>query len=665
MTRHVSILGHRLARPPYLVLCAAALLNYFAVLSAPAMGQVAQSVDIATDTDAQPAPANTARVAPAVTAKVDVTTYHYDNRRNGWNNAETVLTPSNLGSQFNLLHSVSLDEQVDAQPLVLTGQTITGQGTHDVVYVATENNTIYAIDSSSGAVLLTQNFGSPVPIQILPGQCNNNSAVVGINSTPVIDPATRDIYVITYTLESGVPFFRLHVLDPSTLKDLVAPPIISASQKLSDGSTYNFNATYTRQRPALLEVNGYIYAGFGSFCDFDSNVSRGWILGWKANSLTPIAHLTNTLAASRNNWFLTAVWMSGYGLAAEGYDNLFFATGNSDPSGTSYNTALNLSESAVKISLNLSTVKDYFTPSNAAVLESQDGDFGSGGVMALPMQPGRIPSLVVAGGKDGRMFLMNRTFMGGYSTTQNRVLGTFSIGGCWCGPSYFVGADGVGRVVSSGGNQIKVWRIQTSPSTTLVSEVASAQLPAGVQDLGSFTTISSNGTQLHSAVIWTVRRPTNNTTKDVTLYAFDPSTGTTLTSRSAGAWPNLGNNANIVPVVANGEVFVASYKQLAIFGLGAPAARIAFPNVITVPAPNHRVSGQIVGIDSNRGLFTILTRSGKRQLVLATGAIQSHTAVPLVIGQNVEVQGSFDSAGVLQSTVIAHAKQPAAWSPDQ
>jgi len=622
-----------------------------------------------TASTAQTAVSEPSQAAASTTPTVSVTTYHYNNRRNGWNNAEAVLTPASVGSsQFSLLHSVPLDEQIDAQPLVLTAQTIAG-GTHDVVYVATENDTIYAIDATSGAVLLTRNFGSPVPMSALPGQCNNNSTVIGINSTPVIDPVTRTMYVITYTLESGVPIFRLHGLDPSTLKDLYTPQTVSASQTLSNGSTYSFKAYAARQRAALLVANGNVYAGFASFCDYKSDVARGWILGWKANSLAPLSHnhLADRLATSPNNYFLSSIWMSGYGLVAEGSSNLYFVTGNSDNSGTSYNTAntaRNLSESVVRVSADLSTVQQYFTPSDVAGLEQADTDLGSGGVMTLPTQPGSVPYLAVAAGKDGRMFLMNRTNLGGYTAGgPNKVVGTFPIGNCWCGPSYFGGSDGVGRVVSSGGDQIKVWKIHTSPSTTLVQENASAQLPHGIQDQGSFTTISSNGTQASTAVIWTVRRPTENTTKAVTLYAFDASTGTTLTSQTAGTWPNLTGNANIVPVVANGMVYVASYKQLAIFGIGAPGATIASPAAPVVAVAASRVSGTVVAL--NNGSFTILPRNGKPVVVRSTGADQLRQAVPFVVGDNVEVQGSFDTAGELQSTAIAHAKQPEAWSQDQ
>ncbi len=142
-------------------------------------------------------------LAGRIVGQTSITTHHYDNDRTGWNSTETVLTPANVWSpNFGLLHAVALDDQVDAQPLVMLDVSITAgsyRGTHNVVYVATEGNSLYAIDAQSGVVLLRVNFGSPVPRTALPGQCGNNGPNVGINSTPVIDPASKTIYVMVYT----------------------------------------------------------------------------------------------------------------------------------------------------------------------------------------------------------------------------------------------------------------------------------------------------------------------------------------------------------------------------------------------------------------------------------------------------------------------------------
>ncbi len=501
--------------------------------------------------------------------QIAVTTYHYDNNRTGWNQSETVLTPANVGNAFGLMRTVALDDQVDAQPLVVPGVQITAgayQGTHDVVYVATEHNTVYAIDVHNGTVLLSPNFGPPVPH---PLGCNNNGPNVGINSTPVIDLSSNTLYVMIYTLQPG-PAYYLHALDLGSLNDKVAPQLVTASQTLTDGTAFNFNATYQRQRPALLLANGSIYAGFGSFCDLKPRLSRGWLLGWTAGSLAPFPsnQLLDRQATSPHTFFLSSIWMSGYGPAADDAGNILFVTGNSDKSGTTYDGITNIQESVVKVSPTLTTVLDLFTPMNAVALDMYDRDFGSGGVLVLPDQPGPTPHLAVAAGKAGMMFLMNEDNLGGYSTLENNVLGSYGVGDCWCGQSYFVDPlDGLGRVVSSGGRLVNAWKVQTSPTVALI-QVATSPSIGGAQDPGFFTTISSNGNA--QPIIWAISHPPNTTAAPISLFAFDPDSGSTMVqlfAGTAGAWPNLGGNANLVPVVANGLVFVASNQQLQIFGL--------------------------------------------------------------------------------------------------
>src|SRR5271155_5676608 len=304
-------------------------------------------------------------------AQTSGTTYHYDNYRTGWNQSESVLTPANVASSaFGHLETVTLDDQVDAQPLVVPGVMITAgsfKGLHDVVYVATEGNTIYAIDTHTRTVLLSPNFGKPVSY---PLGCGNNGPNVGINSTPVIDPESKTLYVIIYTQDQSGPAYRLHALDLGSLADKVTPQVISASHELNNGTTFHFNATYQRQRPALLLANGSIYAGFGSFCDSGANISRGWLLGWTAGSLAPFPsnHLLDRQATAPNSFFLSAIWMSGYGPAADDAGNILFVTGNSDPSGTTYDGITDIQESVVKVSPTLTTVLDLFTPTNQPYL---------------------------------------------------------------------------------------------------------------------------------------------------------------------------------------------------------------------------------------------------------------------------------------------------------
>lgn len=508
--------------------------------------------------------------AAATIGQTAITTYHVDNNRTGWNSKEKILTPTNVSSSsFKMLHNVALDGIVDSQPLFVPGVNITAgshQGIHDVVYVATENDTIYAIDAESGVVLLSPNFG---PAASRPLVCGT-PLPVGITSTPVIDLTTRTMYAITDTQGTNGPVYRIHALDLPTLTDKVTPQVVSMSHTLADGSTFTFNAADERQRPALLLTGGSVYAGFSSYCDENVSVSRGLLLGWAVNTLTPLPNntLTDTQATSPSDFFLSSIWMSGYGPSTDDSGNILFVTGNSDPSGTTYDGVTNIQESVVKVSPNLAIVEDLFTPSDQGSLDMTDFDFGSGGVMVLPNQPGVFPHLAVAAGKEGNLFLMNEDHLGGYSTTKNNVLGTYDIGHCACGPSYFVDpSDGIGRVVTSGSWNATVYKVNAGPKTTTLGKVSSS--PALVHSLlfGFFTMISSNGTA--NPIIWAVSRASSSSGNPIYLYAFNPESVTggfmqQLVKIEAG-----NGKANTVPVVANGEVFVASYSQLQIFGLAA------------------------------------------------------------------------------------------------
>ncbi len=503
-----------------------------------------------------------------------VTTYHNDNYRSGWNQNETTLTPANVSS-LTLKYAVALDEQVDAQPLYNNG----------TVYVVTENDTVYAINSWNGSIVASRNLGTPVPMSALPGICGNNSAVVGITSTPVIDPVGGILYLVAYTYESGLPVYRLHALSLSTLADAMTPRLIIASAQLSNGSTYNFNPALSRQRAGLVLANGDIYAAFASFCDFAASQSRGWVLGWNASTLAPLAanNLVNRQASSAKNYFLSSIWMSGYGLAADPSGDLYFSTGNSDPSGSSYST-LNLEESVVRLSNDLTTVHDYFSPSNYAALDAHDLDVSAGGVLLLPNQYGG-KNLAAIIGKSTPLFLLDRDNLGGYNSSTNNVVAQHGSYNCWCGLSYFIGSDGAGRIVTGDSTgTVQVWKIVTSPTIDITIERESDPLSTG-QDHGFFTSVSSNGTS--NALIWAVGRPINSSPYYVILYAFDPAAITVRGSSPAafaaatGTWPHNGANANIVPVVANGQVYVASYKQLAIWGLG----RVS-PDGTTLTAPS-------------------------------------------------------------------------------
>ncbi len=610
-----------------------------------------------------------ATLSAALKPGVDVTTYHYDDLRTGWDNAESSLKYSNVSNgKFGLLQTVALDDQVDAQPLVVRSQKADAgkaRGKHDTVYVATESNTVYAIDASTGEVLFSRNLGTPVH---MPLGCNNNGPNVGIDSTPVIDLASNAMYVVAYTMVSSVPTYTVHELSLSNLTDMVTPVVITATHKLSDGSSYSFNATYERQRPALLESNGNIYAGFGSFCDFGASISRGWLLGWQAGSLAPLAanRLNDSLAGP--NFLLSAIWMSGYGVSADPSGNIYFVTGNSQ-SGT-YDGNNDVQESVVKVSNDLTQLLSIFTPSNVNQLDSDDTDFGAGGALLLPTQTSSATPLAAAAGKNGTMFVMNQNSLGGYNSNYNNVLAQQSIGGCWCGPSYFgAGSDSMPRIVASGGNAVTVWKVKQTHGVKLMAAGRSASLPNG-QDPGFFTVISSNGSR-PGAIIWAVTRPTN-VPGSLDLFAFkaephDGSTLETLYQGTAGYWDSTGGNANIAPVVANGKVYVASYEQLDIFGVGGnkgvPKRPPGLGTHRAIAAPNQ-ISGML--LEGNKSFLTLQTRSGSFVKVDFTVAARRERTVDLVPGQPFTVQGKFDSSGVMHATAILRAKPSiATWPSDK
>jgi hypothetical protein len=596
----------------------------------------------------------------AAPAQPNVTTYHYDNNRTGWNPNETALTQSNVSnSTFGLLQTVSLDDQVDAQPLIVNNETING-GQHNVVYVATENNSVYAIDAQSGQVLLQTNLGAPVS---WPLGCGNNGPEVGINSTPVIDTSTGVLYVIAYTLQNNTPMYYIHALSLTTLADTISPVMISASGTLSNGQAYQFNASNQRQRPGLLLANGTIYAGFGSFCDFAANDSRGWVLGWQESTLAPLAsnRLNNLRTKSPDAFFLTSVWMSGYGLAANSAGSVYFVTGNSDYSGTTYSKQKNIAESAAEMSGDLSTQLGLFTPSNHSELDYYDTDFGSGGIMLLPPQIGKFPDIAAAAGKDGNLHLLD-------ADKLNKEFGSYQIGGCWCGPSYYQGSDGIGRIVTSGGNSVIVWAVQgnKTPSLSRKSEFDGI---ANGQDPGFLTTVSSNGTTAASAVVWAVGRPTDNDPAYVNLYAVNPDTGNQLFSETAGAWPNTGGNSNIVPIVDNGLVYVASDQMLTIFGPGG-TAKVNLPKVRHVdmrkplPAGEHEIYATVRGMKGSE--ITVQKRGGQMVRIDASVAKRtSHFAAP-AMGHALVARGAFDKSGLFLADTILHAKDHSAmWPTDR
>ncbi len=617
----------------------------------------------------------------------DVLTYHGDALRTGWFSSETQLTTSNVNAtKFGLLHTVVLDGRVDAEPLYVSQLSFNGKKPRNFVFIVTENNSLYRIDADKGTIVGHRKLGRAVPYQYK-NYDDNVFPVMGILGTPVIDRAAGIIYLVSDTYNGKVDIFHLHAISITTLKDLVTPPVIKFGATLADGTTWTFNPKFHLQRPGLLEANGSIYVAFGSNGDTQPDQSRGSILRFDATSLAFLgSDVTNTLRWNTNPYYLSSIWQSGYGIASDSNGDIYFSTGNSDPYTPSYSTSFNRPDSVVHLTGDLTALVDSFTPSDYFQLDQGDTDLGSGGAMLLPDQPGSTPHLLVAGGKDGRAFLLNRDNLGGY--TQNgpdNVLQAVNQGGCWCGPAYFVGSDGNPYVITGGGNGITSWKL-TSPAAQLVQQSSAPwSVTDGLPDYGgAIPVVSSNGTTAGTAIAWIVQRPSSSSDSNpgtpVTLQAFDASNlGTQLISLPAGTWTHAVNsNADLVPTVANGKVYVASNMQLQIFGLFPPArgeqhvmaqglqpsqpdgvncspdetVAAAIPGS-TASAANstHQFNGTVCRLDGNQ--LHLALRSGRSISLDMATAFAKHRQIVLSPGRTVHVRVRIDTQGAAHAERIS------------
>jgi hypothetical protein len=622
----------------------------------------------------------------------DVLTYHGDPLRTGWFSSETQLTTSNVNAKsFGLLHTVVLDGRVDAEPLYVSQLAFNGKKARNFVFVVTENNSLYRIDADKGTIVGHRKLGRAVPYQYK-NYDDNVFPVMGILGTPVIDRAAGIIYLVSDTYNGKVDIFHLHAISITTIKDLVAPIVIKFGATLADGSTWTFNPKYHLQRPGLLEANGSIYVAFGSNGDTQPDQSRGSILRFDATSLAFLgSDVTNTLRLNTNPYYLSSIWQSGFGIASDSNGDIYFSTGNSDPYTPSYSTSFNRPDSVVHLTGDLTALVDSFTPSDYFQLDQGDTDLGSGGTMLLPDQPGSTPHLLVAGGKDGRTFLLNRDNLGGYTENgPDNVLQAVNQGGCWCGPAYFVGSDGNPYVITGGGNGITSWKL-TAPAAQLVQQTSAPwSVTDGLPDYGgAIPVVSSNGTTAGTAIAWLVQRPSSSSDSNpgtpVTLQAFDASNlGTQLISLPAGTWTHAVNsNADLVPTVANGKVYVASNMQLQIFGLFPPARgeqlvvaqglQPSQPDVIACPPDeavtaaipgsvdlvsttslrnsSHQFSGTVCRLDGDQ--LHLALRSGRSVSLDITTAFAKHRQIVLSPGRTVHVRVRIDAKGVAHGERIS------------
>src|SRR6266478_890501 len=350
---------------------------------------------------------------PFLTGRSDIS-------RSGANTNETLLTPTNVSkNSFGRLFSFPVDYVVMAQPLYMPNVNIPGQGTHNVVYVVTEMDSVYAIDADNEAQLWYAsmlNGGTTASGIYLPCGTGPGYNQEGIVSTPVIDPTTNTMYLVAKTLLNTKVRHHLHAIDITTgYEQTGSPVLITATSTSNKGHLTVFNSKHQKNRPGLLLLNGVLYLGFGSNSCNDGN--SGWVLSYDATSLSQLAVFN-----ASPDYGLTSIWQAGVGLAADEAGNIFVETAEAGGNGFDVpNGGQTYCNSVLKLSPSL-TVADYFTPWSVAYLNSHDLDLSSTGALILPDQNGPYPHELIASGKQGIAYVLNRDNLGMYSANDSQVL---------------------------------------------------------------------------------------------------------------------------------------------------------------------------------------------------------------------------------------------------
>jgi hypothetical protein len=490
---------------------------------------------------------------------IDMLNYHYDNYPTGWNQSETDLMPATVASSsFGQLTTLNVDGNVLAEPLIVSNFQMPDGSTHNVLIVATGHNTIYAYDAQDYSILWQVSLGQPQTSNDV--GCQDIQPEYGISSTPVIvrhSASSATIYVVAATEPKSMSFHtQLHAIDLGTGKDLMTPREIAPKAKLKSGGKIHFDPQDQWNRSALLYANGSIYFGVGSHCDNNAGNISGWVLSFDPSTLAESGEF-NTIEASAG-YELASVWMSGYAVASDPAGNIFAVTGNGNFSQPKHERGYG--ETVLSLDSNLKKAVTSFTPADYQSLNNGDVDFGSGGVMILPVQPGQTaPEMALAAGKEGTLFLLNATKLGGMHAGDTGALQKISDGGCWCGPAFYVGSQGPVVFFQGNGEGIHAYSVATGSKPQL-TQIAQGTSSAGGG--GSFPVVSSNGTTAETGVVWLIRR---GSTEQIEAYDA-ASLGKPLFAANAGNWSN-GSRAYLSPTVANGRVYVGAYKTVTVFGL--------------------------------------------------------------------------------------------------
>jgi PQQ enzyme repeat len=508
---------------------------------------------------------------PPGTTGTAVTTYHNDTARTGQNLTETILTPSNVNSStFGKLFVINVDGKVDAQPLYLAQVTIPSQGTHNVLYVATEHGSVYGFDADSGTLLWHVSILAAGETTSDDHGCSQITPEIGVTSTPVIDPKAGPhgtIYVVAMSKDgSGNYHQRLHALDATTgTEEFGGPQNIQASfpgtGDNSSGGNVVFAPGQYAERAGLLLLNGVVYTGWTSHCD--SRPYTGWVMGFDQSTLAQVSVLNVTPNGNEGS-----VWMSGAGLAADTSGNIFLldANGTFDstldangfPSqGDFGNAFLRISTTNQKLA-----VADYFEMFNQGAENGSDEDLGSGGALLLPDftdSAGQTRHLAVGAGKDSNIYVVDRDAMGKFSPSTNNIYqeiqGGLS-GSVFSMPAYFNNAIYYGAV----GDNIKAFVI----SNAQLAGAPASQTGNAFGYPGATPSISANGTS--NAILWAAEN-----TGSAVLHAYD---ATNLSrelynsNQASGGRDQFGTgNKFITPMITNGKVYVGTTNGVGVFGL--------------------------------------------------------------------------------------------------
>jgi Chitobiase/beta-hexosaminidase C-terminal domain len=501
----------------------------------------------------------------------------YDANVSGATLSETTLNTSNVApGSFGLAFTLSVNDSVYAQPLYVPGVTING-ASHNVVYVATMSDTLYAFDADTGGAPLWQRNlaafenATPVPIAQFAYSGNQNiTGNLGILSTPVIDPSTGTLYTVACTLENGTMVYRLHAVDITT-----GAPRAGSGVAISGAyGAMTFDARNQWQRMSLSLVGNSVVFGFGALeLEGTGNLYSGWVMAYGKGTLAQTGIFATVTSGNGGG----GVWQSGRPPAVDSSGYVYLFTGNGY-NGTGYDGVHNFTESLLKLnpSTGLSLV-DWFTPSDWSTLDDEDLDLASAGPTLLPGT-----GLIVGGGKAGVLYLLNTGGLGKETAGDSGALQEFGISQLRGGPVYWQ------RSTASGGPLLYVWGVNdalkafpfngskfaTTPSAT--GSVASQAYPGGI------LTLSANGSTPGTGVVWATVSTSGNSFNGPTpgaLYAFDAgNVATELWNSNLNAADSLGTFGKLAPpLVANGRVYVATGSQeVVVYGLkgmtGTPSA---------------------------------------------------------------------------------------------